>query len=145
MATTWILVAHRGGARIFENRSGERDLNLVESIDHAVGRLQAHELESDRSGRSFDRMGDQRHGMGKEESPTEHLAVGFARELAARMKSAHEAKRFDKLALVAGPKMLGHLRDALDKHTAAVVSASLDKDLGETPEHELPAHLAGVL
>ena len=63
MATTWILVAHRGGARIFENRSGERELKLVENIDHAVGRLQAHELESDRSGRSFDRMGDQRHGI----------------------------------------------------------------------------------
>ena len=39
--------------------------------------------------------------------------ASIARELAARMKSAHEAKRFDKLALVAGPKMLGHLRDAL--------------------------------
>ena len=66
-------------------------------------------------------------------------------DLAARMKTAHEAKRYDRLVLVAGPKMLGHLRDALDKQTAAAVSASLDKDLGEIPEHELAAHLTGVL
>ena len=145
MANIWILVAHRSGARIFETHAGAGQLTMVENIDHAAGRLQPHELESDRSGRSFDRMGEQRHGMSREESPTEHLAVAFAGDLAARMKTAHEAKRFDKLVLVAGPKMLGHLRNALDKHTAAVVSASLDKDLGETPEHELPAHLAGVL
>ncbi len=145
MANTWILVAHRSGARIFETRAGAGQLTLVENIDHAIGRLQPHELESDRSGRSFDSMGDHRHGMSKEESPTEHLAVEFASQLAAQMKSAHEAKRFDKLVLIAGPKLLGHLRDALDKHTAAAVSASLDKDLGETPAHELPAHLAGVL
>jgi protein required for attachment to host cells len=144
MATTWILVAHRSGARLFESR-GDRALLPVESIDHPAGRRRPHELETDRPGRSFDRMGGQRHGMSKEDSPTEHLAVEFAAELAAHLKSAHEAKRFDRLLLVAGPKLLGHLRDALDKHTAAAVGGSLDRDLGETPDAELPAHLAGLL
>lgn len=145
MANTWIVVAHRSGARIFEARSGARDLVPVESVEHPAGRLRPQEIESDRPGRSFDSIGGQRHGMSKEESPTEHLAVAFAAELAARMKSAHEAKRFDRLVLVASPRFLGHLRDALDKHTATAVSGSLDKDLGEIPDHELAGHLAGLL
>ncbi len=145
MATTWILIAHRSGARVYQTLATNAGLTLVDNIEHAQGRLQNHELETDRPGRSHDSLGDQRHGMSTEQSPTEHLAIGFAAELAARMKTAHEAKRFDKLVLVAGPKFLGHLRDELDKHTAAAVSASLNKDLGEIPEHELATHLTGVL
>lgn len=145
MTTTWILIAHRSGARVYESRAAHAGLTLVDNIEHAQGRLQSHEIDADRPGRSHDSLGGQRHGMSNEQSPTEHLAVAFAADLAARMKTAHEAKRYDRLVLVAGPKMLGHLRDALDKQTAAAVSASLDKDLGEIPEHELAAHLTGVL
>ncbi len=145
MATTWILIAHRSGARVFEAQPPHRSLTLLEHIDHPQGRLQSQELDSDRPGRSHDSLGGQRHGMSSEQSRTEHLAVAFAAELAARLKTAHEAKRYEKLVLVAGPKMLGHLRDALDRQTAAVVSASLDKDLGEIPDHELASHLTDVL
>lgn len=145
MATTWILVAHRSGARLFEARGGEGAIVPVESLEHPAGRLRPREIEADRPGRSFDRMGEQRHGLSKEESPTEHLAVEFAAEIAAQLKRAHEAKRFERLVLVAGPKLLGHLRDALDKQTAAAVSGSLARDLGEIPDSELGAHLAGLV
>jgi protein required for attachment to host cells len=83
--------------------------------------------------------------MSREVSPTEHLAAGFARELAARLRAARLERQFETLVLVAGPAFLGHLRAALDEHTAASVKASLDKDLGDLPAHDLIEHLKRVL
>lgn len=145
MSTNWILVAHRSGARVFSSTGAQSALTLVDEIGFDQGRLRPRDIEADRPGRAHDRMGDQRHGVSAEQSPTEHLAVEFAQSLAARLKSAHEAKKFDGLVLVAGPKFLGHLREALDKHTAAAVKATLSKDLGEVGAQDLPGHLAGLL
>lgn len=145
MNTNWILIAHRSGARVFSSTGPHSALTLVEDIDFDQGRLRPREIEADRPGRAHDRFGEQRHGVGTEQSPTEHLAVEFAQSLAAMLKTAHEAKKFDRLVLVAGPKFLGHLREALDKQTAAAVKATLDKDLGEIPPQELPSHLQAVL
>lgn len=145
MATNWILVAHRSGARLFSSAGAQAPLTLIDDIEHPEGRLRDGDIDADRPGRAHDRHGDQRHGMSREESPTEHLAAGFARELAARLRAARLEKQFDTLVLVAGPAFLGRLRAALDEHTAASVKASLDKDLGDLPAHDLIEHLKGVL
>lgn len=145
MSTTWILVAHRSGARFFSSRGPNTELTLVDDVDHAEGRLRAGDIDADRPGRVHDRVGEQRHGVSSEESPTEHLAVEFAKALAGRLKSAQEAGQFQRLVLVAGPKFLGHLRDALDSQTAALVTASLDKNLGGIAVGELAGHLREVL
>jgi hypothetical protein len=36
--STWVLVAHRTGARLFEHKGHE--LSLIKSIDHPAGRIQ---------------------------------------------------------------------------------------------------------
>ena len=51
---------------------------------------------------------------------------------------------FDRIVLVAGPKMLGDLRHSLPKSLVGHVAGELHKDLVKTPMHELPAHLAEV-
>lgn len=145
MAKNWILVAHRGGARIFSSAGAQAPLTLIDDIEHPAGRLRDGDIDADRPGRSHDRHGDQRHGMSREVSPTEHLAAGFARDLAARLRAARLEQQFERLVLVAGPAFLGHLRAALDEHTAASVKASLDKDLGDLPAHDLIEHLKSVL
>jgi protein required for attachment to host cells len=47
--------------------------------------------------------------------------------------------------LIAEPKLLGELRDALPPHTASLVSATLDKDLGGISDRDLPAHVGGTI
>jgi protein required for attachment to host cells len=47
--------------------------------------------------------------------------------------------------LVAEPRLLGELRAALDKPTAALVSATLDKDLIDIDDRDLPKHLGQVV
>lgn len=51
---------------------------------------------------------------------------------------------FDRIVLVAGPKMLGDLRDNLPKSLSGHVTGELHKDLVKTSLHDLPAHLADV-
>lgn len=51
---------------------------------------------------------------------------------------------FDRIVLVAGPKMLGDLRHSLPRSLAGHVTGELHKDLVKTPLHELPEHLKDV-
>jgi protein required for attachment to host cells len=104
-------------------------MSLHPIFEHPAGRLQAGEIDADRPGRVPERRGDQRHGVGREESGVAHVTAGFTCEMADFLRSSRLNLHYDQLVLVAGPKLLGGLRQALDRDTAAPVSASLPKDL----------------
>jgi len=138
---TWILVAHRAGARIFAHTSPHQPLTLVETIDHPEGRLRNHDLDADAGGRTHDSMGAHRHAMETEHSATDHLAEVFAKTLVGKLRAGREAKACDRIILVADPRMLGKLRDVMDAFTAAAADRSLDKDLGNLPDTEVTEYL----
>lgn len=148
MGMTWVLVAHRGGARVFEHAGRGKGLSLVQDLPHPAGRLKSGEINSDRPGRSYSSgaagSGFARHGFGKDDATVE-VAAQFARELAGLLERGRTEKRYDRLVLVAEPSFLGNLRASLSTPTAAVVSATLDKDLGQVPQHDLPKHLGAVI
>ena len=147
MATTWILVAHDAGARIFDNQGPGKGIDLVEEIDHPEGRARAGELESDRPGRSFRKnSGDPRRAaMSRSEGPHERVVAAFARELSDRLRQGRVAGAYERLVLVAPPKFLGVLRSSLDDPTAACVVGSLDKDLARSDQDVLIAQLGEVI
>lgn len=126
--TTWILVAQRSGARIFEHEAPGAGLQLVNTILHEDGRLRDGELSADRPGGSVDRNSHGQHSMQSEESPHERVIADFVRSLAKMLEGARVEQRYSKLVLVAEPRMLGQLREALDAPTSALVIGSLDKD-----------------
>jgi len=145
MNTTWILVAHRGGARLFENTGPGKGLTLVEDVANPDGRLKSGEINSDRPGRAFDKVGGGRHGMSTEQDPTERVAQRFAKELGERLTTGRVQNRYGKLLLVAEPRFLGELRNNLDAPTAAMVTGTLDKDLGGIIDRDLPKHLGELV
>lgn len=142
MKKTWILIAHRGGARLLENPGPGKGLELIEEIPHPEGRLKNQDIDADKPGRAFDSHGQGRHALERERMPTEQLAAQFAKQLAGMLDEGRVRMRYDQLVLVAEPRFLGWLRDALSPETAQRVVASLDKDLGEVDLHELPERLA---
>jgi protein required for attachment to host cells len=144
-ATTWILVAHRAGARLYSACGKDQPLQLVENILHPEGRLRNQDLDADTGGRSFDRLGEQRYTMGSEEEPIDHLADVFAKALAEKLRAGRINGHCDEIALVAGPRFLGKLRLALDPATAKLVTKGVDKDFGEHSDHDLPAILSKAL
>jgi protein required for attachment to host cells len=144
MNTTWILVAHRGGARLFENAGPGKGIQLVEDIPHPEGRLKSGEINSDKPGRAFDTFG-RRHGMSQEHEAADQVSLMFAKHLCDKLEKARAENRFSKLVLVAEPRLLGELRNTLDQHTVALVIATLDKDLGGIENSDIPKHLGGVI
>lgn len=145
MNNIWILVAHRGGARVFENKGPGKGLNLLHDIPHPEGRLKNKDIGSDKPGRSFDSRGQGRHSLSSEQEPTAHLAEQFAKQLSSLLEEGRNQQRYKKLVLVAEPRFLGNLRAVLSAPTAALVSGAVDKDLGGVSPHDMPKHLGNLL
>jgi protein required for attachment to host cells len=68
----------------------------------------------------------------------------FMKIIAERLNDAKAKKLFDRLVLIAPPKMLGELRADLDKKVLAVVVAELPKDLTQCGNKELAGHLNSI-
>jgi len=147
MPTTWVLVAHQAGARVFENLGPGKGLRLLQGIDHPEGRQQDGDFDADRPGRSFRRdAGDvRRAAMSRSEGPHERAVADFARALASRLEHARATGQYDRLVLVAPPKFLGLVRSSLDAPTEQCVVGSLDKDLAASDEEELVRQLGEVI
>lgn len=147
MATTWILVAHEAGARLFQNLGPGKGLELIEEVEHPAGRERDGEIVSDRPGRSFRKnSGDPRRAaMSRSEGPHDRAVANFARELAHKLQHERTQNRFERIVLVAPPRFLGLLRSSLDTPTAHLVVGSLAKDLATIKEAELIKHLGGVV
>ena len=144
MKKTWVLVAHRGGARVFENKGPGTGLSLLQDIPHPDGRLRSKDLGTDEPGRSHDSHGA-RHSFQQEVGLAAHVAEAFARQLAGILDEGRVGQRYGRLVLVAEAHFLGILRAALSREASALVTASLNKDLGHVKTDEMPKHLHDVL
>ena len=142
---TWILVAHRGGARIFENKGPGKGLNLLHDIPHPEGRLKNKDIGADKPGRSIDSHGPGRHSLSPEQEPTAHVTEQFAKQLSTMLDDGRHQQLYGKLVLVAEPRFLGNLRAALSTPTAALVMATVGKDLGNVELHNMPKHLTDTI
>ncbi len=144
MNRTWVLLAHRSGARLYGQEQPGGELHRLQEIPHPEGRLKNREITSDKSGRLFD-SSHTRHTVSKTPDPKEQVAIEFAQHIADVLQQGRTANRYEHLVLVADPRFLGQLRATLDPHTAKLVIGSLGKDLLEVAERDLPDHLQGVL
>lgn len=144
MKNTWVLIAHRGGARVFENRGPGKGLVLLQDIPHPEGKLKSRDLGTDEPGRSFDSHGVH-HSFEQEVGPAAHVAEVFARQIAGILEEGRVGRRYGRLVLVAEARFLGILRAALSREASALVTATVNKDLGYVEPRELPKHLQGIL
>ena len=127
---TWIVVAHRGGARIVLDQ--EDKLRVIETIDNP-------DSAPSRRGRDQPSSPDS-HGHRApppRESQREHAANAFASKLADKLLTHRNQRSYNELVLIAPPHFLGALRHALDDATANTVRGTLDKDFGRLTDHEL--------
>lgn len=146
--TTWVVVAHQTGARFMEHRPGYgHHLLQVAELQNPDGRKRNRELESDRAGESGSgsRGAGGRRGLKHEQTAHQHVVETFVHEIADELKKARATGMFGQLILVAEPKLLGLLRDALDSATAQKVVSSVTKDLAAVPPRGIAQHIADVL
>jgi protein required for attachment to host cells len=108
---------------LHNERSGKRDI----------------ELETDRPGRRAGGANGFGHGMGGaegahhgftgEKSTVQHELTLFAKEVARKIETDRARNEFDRLVIVAGPKMLGLLRQSLSNPTQSMLAGEISKDI----------------
>ena len=99
-------------------------------MSNDAARKKTSELISDRGGRSFDSHGHGRHTMTREKSaPRQHASQVFARDIVARIKRGLHDGSCRDYALVAPPRMLGTLREALGPAGIGEPYLTIDKDV----------------
>jgi protein required for attachment to host cells len=142
MTTTRVLVAHDAGARSFEHRGPGKGLIELSHVPFEDGRRHSGELNSDRPGRAFDRASNSRSAYEPHQDAKQHAIAHFAKQLALELWRDYSNGAFHQLVLVAPPRFLGVLRDALDHKLVRVVIGTVAKDLPRASAAELGRHVA---
>ena len=138
--TLWIAIADGEHAR-FVQPDGNDALHTVHALDSASAHLRSRDIGSDRPGRSFESSGSAHHAVGQRHDLHTMAKEKFVRLVAETLDAASARGDYDELVLVAPPRALSELREALDPATAAKLVGTVEKDLVKTPNHELAPHL----
>lgn len=142
---TWILVASRSHAKIFEPVDRGEDLRVVADFPHPEGRLKDREINTDRPGRQFDLSNQSRHTTGAASLPTEQIAEYFAKDLADFLDESRARNEFERLILVAEPRFLGKLQGSLSKPTSKCVVDTVNKEYVDLSQDELIERLGDLM
>ena len=101
-----VVVADERQAAFFDMSRPSGPLAAAGAVENGVGGKRDIDLETDRAGRRFGGMGHH-HGVEGERSTIQHELTHFARTVAQRIYEDRNRRDFDKLVLMAPPKMLG--------------------------------------
>lgn len=141
--TTRILVAHGAGARLFDHHARGQGLQQVGDIPFEDGRLHVGDFETDKPGRSA--HGGQGHGFERKQDSKEHAQEVFAQQLIGDLTKQFQRGEFKQLVMVAPPKLLGRLRDAMGARLDGAVLHTLAKDLPNADASQIEQQLASAI
>lgn len=148
MNATWIVSANAGRARFFAQNSLTAPLEEVDDLINNAVRLRTSETESDDLG--LRSASDSPHSVGAPrpqsgyeppQTPTEHQAELFAREVAGYLLKAYQDRKFRQLCLAVSPEFLGTLRKFLDPKIASAVQFEVNKDYTQFSPQQLKEQL----
>ncbi|HET7598086.1 MAG TPA: host attachment protein [Burkholderiales bacterium] len=144
MDTTWIVVADRSRARIFEEARSPRSVQEIADFVNPAGRARHSELTTDAEGRSRSTgLGTRAHSESPGTSADVHEAERFSREVAEYLEHARNEHRFERLWLVAAPKFLAMLRKSLSREAHKLVEEAVAKDLSRSNLREIDDFIVG--
>lgn len=133
-----IVVADERQANFFDAVTPKAPLTARGSLINESGGKKDIELESDRPGRRYGGSNGvshggaaqgHHHGVNGERSTEQHDLTIFAKEVARRIEAGRARHEFDKLVLVAAPKMLGLLRQSLPTTSQSLLAETICKDI----------------
>ena len=126
----WVVVADESRATIYTRKAKRSPLIELLALDNEMGRKKAGEILSDRGGRSFDSFGAGRHTMAAEKAdPKKHAATVFAKQIAERIAKVVHDGSCRGYALIAAPRFLGMLREAVSRKCNVEPFKTIDKDV----------------
>jgi protein required for attachment to host cells len=155
MHTTWVIAADSERARIFELSDRGDKLQEIEDMFNPEGRQQEREINTDREGRFAQGANagssPSNPGPGARSNPghtaepqqtiREHDIEMFTKQVVRYIDQARNEHRFDKLRVIAAPKMLGLIRQNLSKEAQKMVEEEIPKNIAGLEEHEVAEYL----
>jgi protein required for attachment to host cells len=148
MSALWIVTANAGCAHFFLQSDPSAALEEVGELVNSKASLHTYDTESDRLGqhaasKSAHSVGapTQPSGYEPNQTPAEHGAELFARNISRFLLHGYQDGHFQRLALIASPEFLGVLRSVLDPRLLDVVTNEINKDYTRCNSRELSAHL----
>jgi len=140
---TWILVADEAIARILALSPDGHALDSVEEIADPLAHATGTDMRRDAVGRRA--SGANGNGANATASAGEgeqhHEAREFAQRVAQHLDTALQAGRFEQLQIVAAPRFLGLLRQALSTNLQRTVAREMDKDFVHFGNDDIAARL----
>ena len=140
MSKLWVVVADQSKARIFTVADPHGELLDVGELEHPEARDREQTMTSDRPGRGFDSKGQGSHAMGSTDAPGKQGTMRFVKQVADHVQAAQNEGRCNRLLLVAGPTLLGMLRENL-KTLSGLKISEIEKNLGQYDAREIRKHL----
>lgn len=122
---TWVVAADGARARVYEERQRLGPLHELPDWRRDGGR---HARSGTGASRVHDRIGHTSHTSVREPAQ-DRAEAAFLSQLAYELDAAAEARRFDRLVLIAPPRALGVLRARLSGLLTAKLEAYDAKDL----------------
>ena len=144
MSKLWVVVADQSRARIFTVTDPHGELLDIGELEHPEAREKEQAMTTDRPGRAFDSKGQGRHAMGPEDVTVKQGTIRFVKQVVDHMQAAHNEGRCNRVLLVAGPTLLGLLRDSL-KNVSGLKISEIEKNLGQYDAREIRKHLPNKL
>lgn len=142
---TCIVIANGTRAHFYFNDGPNRGLEGRPDLDMKGENLHARDIQADRPGRVFDRSGKGRHAMEYPSDPQRLIELKFLGDVTDRLNKLSQETSFDRLVLVAPPRVLGELRKLLPKSLSRKVHGEINKDLTHISQHDLPGHFDDVI
>jgi len=126
----WVVVADESKAIVYTRATKSGPLREVFSLANEAARMKTEQLISDSGGRSHDSKGKGRHTMTNEKvDPKRQAALIFAKQIAERIGRVMHDGSCRGFALIAAPRFLGVLRDAVSAATSIEPYATVNKEV----------------
>jgi protein required for attachment to host cells len=140
-ARLWYVIADGGMARFVERDENDAFRTVLSFVSSELHE-RSHDLGLDRPARVRESANTARHAIEPRRDLHDAAKEDFVKLVAEKLDAEHGRGQFDKLVLVAPPRVLTELKQHLSKPMAKLVVDGLQKDLTKVPDHDLAQHLA---
>ena len=138
---TWVILTNARNAHVVANHGPGKGLIALEGKCWHAEPAVMHSAKAG-TGHSIAGLGVAAVNQG---DPQLKADLKFATDIAHRLEVALAKNEFDRFVIVAGPHMLGLIRQKITKQLRGILVAEIAKDLSALPMETLEAHLGEVI
>lgn len=141
MTTTWIIAADPTLGRVIEidNDAPAEVRTFARQESKLTTNVEATPA------KSFETVDGERQAVKMEREPDETQRIAFTREIGDYVEHARRHHRFEKLVLMADPKVLANLRKELSSETMKLVASEVSKNVARENIEHIRSYLAPYL